>query len=474
MLFNSVDYFLFLPVVLVVWRLLPHSLRWTWLLAASLYFYLSWNIAYGSLILVSILAGYFAGLAIADGSQLVRRFALGGCLVFCLGLLFFFKYWNFATSSLRWFAAQAGIPLDVPEFHVLLPVGISFYTFQILSYAIDVRRGTYPPERHLGYFALYVTYFPQLVAGPIERADHLVKQLKHPAPTSLVDFQEGAWKLLWGLFKKVVVADRLAIYVQAVYDAPEHHTGFACLLATYAFAFQIYCDFSGYSDIAAGSARFFGVRLMENFELPYFSTNIGEFWRRWHVSLSSWLRDYIYIPLGGNRAGRARQSLNLMITMLLGGLWHGANWTFVLWGGLQGVLLSLTAVLAQPVSRCFDSLHLPTWFRQIAGITLTFHLVCLGWILFRAASFDDARCILTNIISWKSGATLIDLPTMLHGAMGVAILLAGELVMLRHGDGKSWLNRRSTPVRWGVTYALLAVIALCGVQGGSQFIYFQF
>ena len=366
-----------------------------------------------------------------------------------------------------------GASARLPRLDVLLPVGISFYTFQTLSYTIDLYRGRIPVERHLGRFALYVAFFPQLVAGPIERASHLLPQLRSERHVDWARLTSGLQLVAWGLFKKIVIADRLGLYVDTIYQNVGAHGGASQLLATYAFAFQIYCDFSGYSDIAVGSAQVLGYDLTRNFRQPYFATSITDFWRRWHISLSSWLRDYLYIPLGGNRLGVSRTYVNLLITMLLGGLWHGASWNFVIWGALHGVLLSLSRATLPIRDQLYARAGLPCWLRDSVRMFITFHLVCVGWIFFRARTLGDAISVLSGISSdW--GTLFVDASVFLHGALGVCVLLVVQIVQVRLGSTRTAIERLPIVVRWVLWYALIAAIVLLGVEGGSQFIYFQF
>ncbi len=345
MLFNSIEFLLFLPVVVLLYYALPHRYRWGLLLAASYYFYAAWKLEYLVLIIASTLIDYYAGLRMgAEEHQRKRRKFLYLSLAGNLGMLLGFKYFNFFSDSVRVALEQFNIFADTPHLEFLLPVGISFYTFQSMSYTIDLYRGERDVERHLGIFALYVAFFPQLVAGPIERSTHLLPQFRERVTFDYGRTTSGLRLILWGFFKKIVIADQLALFVQQVYGSPGEWSGPAVLLASYFFAFQIFCDFSAYTDIARGSARIMGFDLMENFNRPYFSRSIREFWARWHISLSTWFRDYLYIPLGGNRVVKWRWYYNLMVVFVVSGLWHGANWTFVAWGFLHGAYLVLGIV----------------------------------------------------------------------------------------------------------------------------------
>jgi alginate O-acetyltransferase complex protein AlgI len=471
MQFNSIQYLVFLPIVWLLWIALPNRHRWMPLLVSSYYFYMQWNAFYLTLIVASTLNDYWLAIAIDKAkSHSYRVGLLVASLVTNLGMLFVFKYWDFFNHSAASVAGSLGLTWTIPSLNVLLPVGISFYTFQTLSYTIDVYKGVIPSERHLGRFATFVAFFPQLVAGPIERAKNLLPQLNHACPIEWPRMQSGLLLILWGLFKKVVVADRLSIYVDTVYNNPSDHNGTTLLIATYAFAFQIYCDFSAYSDIAIGSARLFNVDLMVNFRSPYFATNMQEFWHRWHISLSTWLRDYLYIPLGGNRYGEMRTYINLMITMLLGGLWHGATWNFVIWGALHGVALAALRLWnrQKPQRNQVAS----TWRSASIGLRIlfTFHFVCFTWVFFRAATLADAWLVLSRLPRW--GTPLIDAVTFSHAALGLCVLLCVELVIER--NPKLHQKQFSLPAFWAFAYVLIMSIILFGTEYGAQFIYFQF
>jgi D-alanyl-lipoteichoic acid acyltransferase DltB (MBOAT superfamily) len=474
LLFNSVEYLLlFLPAVVLLHFAAPPRWRWAVLLAASCVFYGRWSIPYLGLVFASTLVAYLAALAIARAeSRRAQRAALALCLASMLGVLFAFKYWGFFASSAEWVLARLGVEESFGALDVLLPVGISFYTFQAIGYVVDVYRGL-RPETHLGRFALFKLFFPQLVAGPIERANQLLPQLREERRFDAAQLADGLQLLLWGLFKKVVIADRLALYVDAVYgNVGEHHAS-TFVLATYAFAVQIYCDFSGYSDIAVGSARMLGIDLMRNFRRPYFATGAQDFWRRWHISLSSWLRDYLYIPLGGNRGGAVRTYANLFATMLLGGLWHGASWTFVVWGALHGGALALARSTQGARDGAWHASGAPVWLRDAWRGLVTFQFVCLCWVFFRAGSIEDALGVLASLRGpWR--APFLETGVLSQALPGVLLLLAVQLFQAWVGPVREHVRRLPLPVRWAGWYALLLGVVLLGVEGGSQFIYFQF
>lgn len=341
MLFNSFEFLLFFPIVCLIYFLLPHKYRWMWLLGASYYFYMNWNPKYAVLIFGSMVITYLSGLLIEKFrySRLKKRVILWSCLLTNLGVLFLFKYFNFFNESVFATLEYFGVRWNVPEFTYLLPVGISFYTFQAIGYSIDVYRGTIKSERHFGIYALFVSYFPQLVAGPIERSKNLIHQLRERHYFNADRAVLGLRQILWGLFMKVVVADRVALIVNTIYSDHEKYNGTMLLYATFMFAIQIYCDFAGYSNMAIGASKIMGIDLMENFRRPYFARSIQDFWQRWHISLSTWFKDYVYIPLGGNRVKYGRHLFNLFITFVVSGIWHGANWTFLLWGVFHGLFI---------------------------------------------------------------------------------------------------------------------------------------
>lgn len=437
---------------------------------SSYFFYGWWDWRFLSLIFISTVVDYWAGLAMerAGENERRRRIALWVSVATNLGILGFFKYFNFFADSLAGLLQVVGVDTPVRHLNIILPVGISFYTFQTMSYTLDIYRRQLKPTRNFLDFAAFVSFFPQLVAGPIERAAKLLPQIEQPRTIRRGDMESGAWLVVWGLFKKCVVADNLAVLVDGVFGA-ETATGAAALLALYAFAFQIYCDFSGYSDIARGLARWMGIELMLNFNNPYFAVNPKEFWARWHISLSSWLRDYLYISLGGNRRGRGRRYANLALTMLLGGLWHGAAWTFVVWGAFHGLLLVVYHAWASrfaPKGGADSGRWV--WLRRI----LLFHLVCLGWLFFRAESLGQAGALLQQIFTafeWNGQAV---------NMLAALIVLCLPLWLVQGLQVRT--GRLDAPMELSLVprAALLAVMILMflalGHTGGGAFIYFQF
>lgn len=481
MLFHSVEFLIFFPVVVILYFALPFRWRWLLLLVASYYFYMSWRLEYIILILISTVVDYFAGRRmgrVPQGSG--RRKYLVLSLVVNLGLLFSFKYLNFFNASLGEMLSWVNVDYQPSMLDFLLPVGISFYTFQTLSYTIDVYKGRQEPEEHFGRFALYVSFFPQLVAGPIERSTRLLPQFYEKHKVDFDRISSGLCLMGWGFFKKLVIADRLAAVVNNIYSNPYDFTGVPLIIATLFFAVQIYCDFSGYSDIAIGAARVMGYDLMENFRQPYFSRSIREFWGRWHISLSTWFRDYVYIPLGGNRVVQWRWYFNLLVVFLVSGLWHGANWTFVLWGLLHGIYMLATVSTTGLQARLVRGARLDRHPLILHGlqVIVTFGIVLFAWIFFRANSIGDALYIARNLFTDLSLRTGYGLDV--GGVYEMAIIVLSLLTLLlvdayeaagRPGEG---IFRRWTPVRWAVYYALIFSILIFGKFGITEFIYFQF
>ena len=482
MLFNSFEFFLFFPCVVLVHFLIPHRFRWLLLLAASYYFYMAWEPVYILLIVVSTLVDYFIGLLLGRTQIKPKRVLLLCVSVFVnLGLLFFFKYYNFLSTSFEDLFRLLSLPLSLPKTNVLLPIGISFYTFQTLGYTIDVYRGRQEPQKHLGIFALYVAFFPQLVAGPIERAKNLIPQLIQKHEFDYDRVTSGLKLMAWGLFKKIVIADRLASLVDTVYSDPTGFEGPVLFTATIFFAFQIYCDFSGYSDMAIGAAQVLGIKLMINFKRPYFAASIIEFWRRWHISLSTWFRDYLYISLGGSRAGLYRLLISIFVVFFLSGLWHGAKWTYVIWGVYHALLYLLSYVLIKRYPALLGS-EKSTLLSNIVKILFTFSLVCIGWIIFRADSMQDVAYIITHLISgWTGYADILTIKSkigisvfqMLICWSSIAFLLVIQIIQ-RKGSIRERVSKLPFIVRWSLYYALILSILLLGVFSENHFIYFQF
>lgn len=468
MLFNSFNFFVFYIVVFCVyWSIRRHdAARILFLLAASLFFYMSWNWRYVGLMFFTITLNFFTGLGIAGTESLKRKkMLLLASVVGSLSVLVLFKYYNFFTTTTAEVFSIFGLSFQLKTLNLLLPVGISFYTFHCLSYTVDVYRNEFKPTRNFLFFALYVSFFPQLIAGPIVRGRELLPQLERPVHFDDQRTLSGLWLIFVGLFKKVCVADILAVtFVDKVFGAPHQYVGAQMLLAVYGYAIQIYCDFSGYSDIAIGVARTLGYELPVNFRTPYLAESIQDFWRRWHITLSTWLRDYLYISLGGSRSSRWKVFRNLMITMLLGGLWHGAALNFVIWGGYHGVLLSLSHLLKGNKK---DEISL---LRKVINIFVTFNLVCFGWILFRSPDMATFTAICRGLLNWQGHWTGLSWVSLTALAAGFAIIFTPK-------ELKGWLERQyiSMPtVFQGVAYSgALAVFTVFSAQN-VPFIYFQF
>ena len=482
MTFNSIHFAWFFLAVFTCTALLRRhvSARNLLLLAASYLFYGWWDWRFLSLLWISTLFDYACGLFLdrpPDGAVVRRRrdkAFLVASMALNLGFLGFFKYFNFFTGSAAAALTSLGFRPNVSTLNVVLPVGISFYTFQSMSYVIDVYRGGLRAERNLLTFALFIAFFPQLVAGPIERATSLLPQLRKPNVMTWPAIYSGCYLIGWGLIKKVVIADNVAPVVERVFSA-NNPSGGTALIGIYAFAIQIYCDFSGYTDVARGTARTMGFELMRNFDLPYFATNPSDFWRRWHISLSTWLRDYLYLPLGGNRKGPARTYVNLMLTMVLGGLWHGAAWTFVLWGAFHGALLCLHRFARPWLERWADPrgpIASRAWFFLRALVF--FQLVCFGWLLFRANSLAQVGQMLGAI-----GRSLtVDANVLGPSVLAVFIACAAVLLLVQLvqfvSKNHDVIWRLPVPVRAALYAVGILAFVLFGEFGGEAFIYFQF
>lgn len=494
MLFNSLAFFVLFCVVLLGWPLVPAKYRYLFLLVVSLIFYMGWNIQYVLLMLLSIVTTYLCGrLLDATKNILKRKIVLGGCFFINLAILFFFKYFNFLSKSVDALLTAVGVPAANVSFDILLPVGISFYTFQALGYIIDVYRGDIKCERNFARYALFVSFFPQLVAGPIERSKNLLDQIQNipnRKPYTFSQIKSGFTLMVWGYFLKMVIADRVAILVNTVYDAYWNYHAFALIVATIGFAVQIYCDFASYSTIAIGASRVLGFSLMQNFNAPYFSRSIKEFWRRWHISLSTWFRDYLYIPLGGNRKGPFRTKLNLLIVFLVSGLWHGANWTYIVWGALHGAYQVIGDLLKPIKDKIINRLRIKTtcFSFTFGQILLTFVFTCLAWIFFRAESISDAfnilKTIFTDMDPWFLFSNSIyglgldqqEFNILLVSLIALFAVDAIKFFFKKEFD--EFLDEQNTLFQWIVIIGLIMAVIIFGVYGPSfdaqSFIYFQF
>lgn len=478
MQFNSLAYAIFLPIVFILYWLVPHKYRWVLLLVASYYFYMSWNPKYVVLILFTTFVSYMAArLVDKANSQATKKLILITALVLCLGVLFVFKYYNFAIESLASLFSLFAIPMSNVTLKLILPVGISFYTFQTLSYVIDVYRGDIKAEKNFGVYATFVSFFPQLVAGPIEKATNLLPQITSEKEFDYDEAVYGLRQMLWGFFKKILVADTFARYVDKVYSNVYGYKGVDLAFAIVFFTIQIYCDFSGYSDIAIGTAKLLGIKLMTNFKSPYFSTSIKEFWGRWHISLSQWFKNYVYIPLGGNRCSKPRHYINLLVTFLASGLWHGANWTFVVWGGMHGLVQVIEDIFKKPL----NILKGNKVTKVLLGIVV-FAICNVGWVFFRADTFADAFYVLRNCTygitkPMEYYHNTIGLNHMQYLGIFITTLMVGiyDFASLKV-DVIEWFSKRPLVLRLIVQYALIIWILWISIDnmGSNAFVYFQF
>lgn len=498
MLFNSIDFLIFLPIVLVIYYIIPMKYKHIWLLISSYYFYMCWNAKYVLLIFVSTVITYLSGILIdkvektcpdVNGIGKYKKLILALSFVSNLGILFYFKYINFTLDIVTRILSKVNISMNVPVFDVILPVGISFYTFQALSYSVDVYRGEVAPEHDFFRYALFVSFFPQLIAGPIERSKNLLTQLREPRKFDFGYAFDGILLMLWGFFLKIVLADRIAIFVDTVYGDCEHYQGIYLIVATVLFAVQIYCDFSGYSSIAMGTAKLLGIELMDNFNAPYLSTSVADFWRRWHISLTSWFKDYLYIPLGGSKKGILRKYLNKMIVFMLSGLWHGAQLTFVVWGAINGLYQVIGEVLMPIREKVSDALGVnrdSEGFCVLRAI-VTFTMIDFTWIFFRADSLGRAVYIIKSIFNVENIWTLFDGSLYNCGLdeknfrfmlIAVIVLLVADFLKRKGIMVREIILRQDGYIKCLVVSFSILLIMVFGKYGPAynamNFIYFQF
>jgi alginate O-acetyltransferase complex protein AlgI len=495
MLFNSFHFLIFFPVVVFVYFFLPHRFRWFFLLVASCYFYMVFIPIYILVLGTTIVIDYLAGIYIEQCDGIKRKNILIISILSTCTVLFIFKYFNFFNTNLTLLANWLHWNYPIQALNLILPIGLSFHTFQSLSYVIEVYRGNQKAEKDFGIYALYVMFFPQLVAGPIERPQNLLHQFYEKHDFDYKQVTDGLKIMAWGMFKKVVIADRLANFVNTVYDKPSEYQGISLIVATVFFAFQIYCDFSGYSDIAIGAAQVLGFKLMDNFNRPYSSRSIVEFWKRWHISLSTWFKDYLYIPLGGNRVSVPRWYLNLIITFLVSGVWHGANWTYIVWGTLHGLYMVIgryTEDIRKKIVS-FTLLDRNSRFYDFLQVMTTFILVTFAWIFFRAKNIHDAIYIVTHLFSGLREYVISIFVSHHHFGTGkFAPILLGQpkiefviaiisIIFLewvhsiqRHGSIRHMLAKKSVLIRWSIYFILVYGCIFLGVLEKTQFIYFQF
>lgn len=497
MLFNSIEFLKFFIIVTTAYFALPHKYRYLLLLFSSCYFYMAFVPVYILILGFTIIIDYFAGILIEKTQGPKRKKYLIISLVSNVLVLAIFKYYNFFIENINLLLENFGSSVNASYLNILLPIGLSFHTFQAMSYTIEVYRGNQPAVKNFGIYSLYVMFYPQLVAGPIERPQNLLHQFTEEHKFDYKRVTSGLKLMAWGLFKKVVIADRLALFVDQVYDHPTNYHGLSLILATIFFSIQIYCDFSGYSDMALGAAEVLGFKLMQNFRQPYLSTSVSEFWKRWHISLSTWFKDYVYIPLGGNRTNKWKLYFNLFIVFLLSGFWHGASWTFIFWGALHGFYLIVAIITESWRTKINYTLKInlfPKIFKTIQVI-ITCCLVAFAWIFFRANNLNDAFYISSNLFTDLG----VDISAIMNGFaqrgqgknvfsnifLGqlvedfiIAILSICILKFVHHyqqkGSFRAFLDQKSVIIRWGAYYAMVLMIIFLGVYSQKQFIYFQF
>ena len=476
MLFNSFHFLFFFLLITTLYFSFPYSKRWILLLLGSCYFYMVFVPIYILILGFTIAVDYFAGIFIESAVATRRKFYLVCSLIANIGILCIFKYFNFINENFSFLFHCFGLTNSIPHLSILLPVGLSFHTFQAMSYTIEVYRGNQKAERHFGIYALYVMFYPQLVAGPIERPQNLLHQFREKHHFDSDKVFEGLKIIIWGLFKKIVVADRLGIYVNGAYNNVDQQNGMTLLLATIFFSFQVYCDFSGYSDIAIGTARVMGFDLMTNFKRPLLSRTTGEFWKRWHISLSTWFKDYLYFPMGGSKVSVPKWYFNLMMVFLISGLWHGANWTYIIWGAINGFYL-VFAIITQKLRDRFTAIikikNFPiinTFFQ----ILITFILISFSRIFFRARSVGDAIKVIKKIFTFSGSAFDNGLITIFYSFLAIGFLLLVEFKKEFYKGSFTLSNNKNFWVRNAYYSFLIIFIIALGVFDGGQFIYFQF
>jgi alginate O-acetyltransferase complex protein AlgI len=484
MLFNSIQFLFFFAIVTSLYFSIPYKKRWLLLLASSCYFYMAFIPIYILILGFTIVIDFIAGICIENTNGKRKKTFLLLSLIANIGVLAIFKYYNFFNHNISFLFHGFGLTNPMPHLSILLPIGLSFHTFQAMSYTIEVYRGNQKAERHFGIYSLYVMFYPQLIAGPIERPQNLLHQFRKNYDFDYNRVTSGLRLMAWGLFKKVVIADRLAIVVDTVYNQPQLHNSLSLIIATVFFTFQIFCDFSGYSDMAIGAARIMGFKLMTNFNKPYQSKNIHEFWKRWHISLSSWFKDYLYIAIGGNRVTIPRWYLNLFIVFLISGLWHGANWTFIIWGALHGFYL-VFALFTKNFQEKFNKLlHLDKI--PFLSVLTTFALVTYAWIFFRANDVRSALYISKHIFT---GIPVLFQKLLLHQSIFeylgltkkdliLSVFLIFFLETIHYIQNKRNISeiflQKPFYIRWSIYYGFVLVIVFWGVFENRQFIYFQF
>jgi len=476
MLFNSFHFVYFFIIVTSLYFTLPHRQRWLLLLLSSCYFYMAFVPIYILILGFTIVVDYFAGIYIENAQGKRRKLFLIYSLVANIGILCIFKYYNFINTNFSYLLHGFGLTNPIPYLSILLPIGLSFHTFQAMSYTIEVYRGNQKAERHFGIYALYVMFFPQLVTGPIERPQNLLHQFREKHHFDNDRVFEGLKLMIWGLFKKLVIADRLGIYVNGAYNYVDQQDGMTLLLATIFFSFQVYCDFSGYSDIAIGTAKVLGFDLMTNFRRPIFAKSTGEFWKRWHISLSTWFKDYLYFPMGGSKGSVPRWYFNLMVVFLISGLWHGANWTYIIWGGINGFYLVFAIITKKYREKFNTSIGINKFPRLhlFFQILITFFLITFSRIFFRSKTVEDAFAVIKKILTFKGSIFNDGTAILLYSFFAISFLLAVEFKKEFYKGSFTLSHHKYFWVRNSYYSLLVILIILFGVFDGGQFIYFQF
>ena len=497
MLFNSIQFMIFFPIIVLLYFVVPHRFRNILLLIASYYFYMCWNAKYALLLAFSTLVTYFVGRLIGmisideeDRQRIVlRKIFVGIGFAINLSILFFFKYTDFLVSNINVILDNLGIQVVTVPFDIVLPVGISFYIFQALGYTMDVYRGKVPVEKNIIKYAVFVSFFPQLVAGPIERSSNLLKQFSEKHYFEYQRVKDGLLMMAWGLFQKIIVADRIAIMVDKVYNYPQYYQGFEIIFATILFAFQVYCDFEGYSNIAIGASQVMGFELMKNFDCPYFSRTVADFWRRWHISLTTWFRDYLYFPLGGSKCEKKKNYRNIMIVFLVSGLWHGANWTFIIWGGLNGLyqVIGKMSMKIRVWACKVMEIDVNAFSHKVLQWIVTFILVDFAWIFFRANDIKVAFTIVKRMFYEFNPWVLFNGELYNLGLnrlefwitmLGIIILLSVDYLHYKKIRIRAILARQGIWFRWLTYTAVIFSLLIFGTYGpnydASAFIYFQF
>lgn len=487
MLFNSFSFLIFFPTVILLYFLIPHAYRWFLLLVASCIFYMAFIPAYILILAFTTVNAYVFGLWIEKEEGKKRKWLLAASILLACSPLFVFKYFDFFNVNLSHLATFFRWNYSIENLSLILPIGLSFYTFQSLSYLIEIYRNNQRPERRFHILSLYILFFPQLVAGPIERPGNLLPQFDRQFSFDGQRMIDGFKLMVWGFFKKVVIADKIAIIVEQVYQDPTSYTGIPLIMAALFFGFQVYCDFSGYSDIAIGSAQVMGFRLMDNFNRPFASSSVAEFWRKWHISLMSWFRDYVYIPLGGNRVGKWRWYFNIFVTFTLSGLWHGANWGMVLWGSLNGIYVIVSSATEKVRKKWVTGVGLNRFpvFHRGLQVAFTFFLFCFTLIIFRANHLSDAIYVMMHLGSGLGDLAGIKMSLKsLYGLgldryeLGIALISIGLMEVLQWIEPqrkmRQMFSEKPVLVRWTLYYVLMLFLIFFGEYNDHAFIYFQF